>query len=89
MRDGLTDTVGSGKRQEDIEAAIVKSRGREIKTTGAVSGPRFPVLRRIVGNNELSGGMDRVGSEVKGSRVEAVPGREGRIKGPRAEMVES
>ena len=42
-----------------------------------------------MGNNELPGGMDRVGSEVKGSRVEAVPGREGRIKDPRPEMVES
>ena len=89
MRDGLTDTIGSGKRQENIEATIVQSRGREIKTTGAVSGPRFSVLGRIVGYNELPGGMDRVGSEVKGNRVEAVPGREGRIKGPRPEMVES
>ena len=83
----MTDAVGSGKSQENIEAAIVQSRGREIKPTGAVSGPRFPVLRRIVGNNELSGGMERVGSEVERTRVEAVPGREGRIKGPRAEMV--
>ena len=69
MRDGLTDAVGSGKRQEDIEAAIVESLGREIKATGAVSGPQFPVLRRIVGNNELPGGMDRVGSEVERTRV--------------------
>jgi hypothetical protein len=89
VRDGLTDTVGSGKRQENIEATIVQSRGREIKTTGAVSGPRFSVLGRIVGNNELPGGMDRVGSEVERTRVEAVPGRQGGIKGPRAEMVES
>ena len=85
----MTDTVGSCKREEDIETAIVESGGREIKTTGAVSGPRFPVLRRIVGNNELPGGMDRVGSEVERTRVEAVPGRQGGIKGPRAEMVES
>ena len=40
-----------------------------------------------MGNNELSGGMERVGGEVERTRVEAVPGREGRIKGPRAEMV--
>ena len=54
-----------------------------------MSGPRFSVLGRIVGNNELPGGMDRVGSEVERTRVEAVPGRQGGIKGPRAEMVES
>ena len=82
MRDGLTDTVGSGKRQENIEATIVQSRGREIKTTGAVSGPRFSVLGRIVGNNELPGGMDRVGVEVVRETVQTRPGGEGGVGAP-------
>lgn len=71
-----------------MEAAVVEGRGGEIETTGPVSRPRFPMLRGIVGNNELPGGVDRVGIEVERERVEPVPGREGRIKGPRAEMVQ-
>ncbi len=65
MRDGLTDAVGGGKRQENIVTAIVERLWGEVKTTGALSCPRFPVLRRIVGDNELPGGVDRVGSEVE------------------------
>ena len=41
-----------------------------------------------MGDNELPGGMDGVGIEVEGYRMETVPGREGRIEGPRAEMVQ-
>jgi hypothetical protein len=32
-----------------------------------------------VGNNKLTGGVDGVSGKVKGDRVEAVPGREGRV----------
>ena len=39
-------------------------------------------------NNKLTGGVDWVRSEIKGERVEAMPGREGRVGFPRADSVE-
>ena len=62
---GLTHAIGRGERDKDVETAVVEGRGREIEPTGPVSRPRFPMLRRIVGDKELPGGVDRVGIEVK------------------------
>ena len=39
-------------------------------------------------NNKLTGGVDGVSSKVKGERVEAMPGREGRVGFPRADGIE-
>ncbi len=41
-----------------------------------------------MGNNEVPGGIDGMGSEVEGVRVETVPDREGRIERPRTEMIQ-
>ncbi len=40
-------------------------------------------------NYKLTGGVDRVGGKVKGERVEAVPGGEGRVGLVRADVIES
>ena len=42
-----------------------------------------------MGNNKLTGGVDWVSSKIKGERVEAMPGRDGRVGFPRADGVES
>ena len=39
-------------------------------------------------NNKLTGRVDGVSSKVKGERVEAMPGREGRVGFPRADGIE-
>ncbi len=45
------------------------------------------MVRAGVGEAELAGGMKWVGDEVIGEAVEARPGREGKIRPPRAENV--
>ncbi len=40
-----------------------------------------------MGNNKLTGGVDGVSGKVKGDRVKAVPGREGRVGLIRADVV--
>ncbi len=50
MIEGLGHAIGGGKGSIDVEATIVLGGGGEVKSAGAVSCPRFPVLWRIVGN---------------------------------------
>ena len=40
-------------------------------------------------NHKLTGGVDGVGGKIKGERVEAVPGGEGRVGLVRADVIES
>ena len=74
MVKGLGDAVRRGERDENVEATIVLRGGREVESAGAVSRPRFPVFRRIVGDDKLAGRVDGMGGEVEGDRVETVPG---------------
>jgi hypothetical protein len=56
MIDGLGDAIRGGKGDEDVETAIVLGGGGELEAAGAVSRPRFPVCRRIVGVTIWPGG---------------------------------
>ena len=56
MIDGLGDAIRGGEGDENVEAAIVLGGGGEVEATGAVSRPRFPVCRRIVGVTIWPGG---------------------------------
>ncbi len=73
MVQGLGDAVRRGERDEDVEATIVLRGGREVEGVGSVSSPRFPVFRRIVGDDELAGRVYGMGGEIEGKRVQTVP----------------
>ena len=45
-------------------------------------------LRWVKGDHELAWWVYRVGGEVEGEAAEACPSRYGRVRGPRAKMVE-
>jgi hypothetical protein len=49
--------------------------------------PRFPVCRRIVGDDELAERVDGMGREIKGKRVKTVIGGEGVIDRPGTEGI--
>ncbi len=51
MGEGLTDTRETGGKEEDKEAAIVISGGREIETARAMLGPRLAGEGRVEGDN--------------------------------------
>ena len=51
MIEGLGHAIGGGKGSEDVKATIVLGGGGEVEAAGAVSCPRFPMCRRIVGND--------------------------------------
>jgi hypothetical protein len=55
---------------------------------GAVSRPRFPVCRRIVGDDEVAGRVDGMGREIKWKRMKTVIGGEVGIDRPGTEGVE-
>ncbi len=88
MIDGLGDAIRGGEGDEDVEASIVLGGGGEIEATGAVSRPRFPVCRRIVGDDELAGWVDGMGREIKWKRMKTVIGGEVGIDRPGTEGVE-
>ena len=66
MIEGLGCAIGGGKGSKDVEAAIVLGGGGEVEAAGAVPRPRFPVCRRIVGDDELAGRVDGMGREIEG-----------------------
>ncbi len=66
MIEGLGNAIGGGKGSKDIEATIVLGGGGEVEAAGAVPRPRFPVCRRIVGDDELAGRVDGMGREIEG-----------------------
>ena len=80
--------IGGGKGSEDVKATIVLGGGGEVEAAGAVSRPRFPVCRRIVGDDELAGRVDGMSREIKWARVKTMIGREGEINRPGTEGVE-
>ena len=88
MIHGLGDAIRGGEGDEDIEIAIVLGGGGEVEAAGAVPRPRFPMCRRIVGDDELAGRVDGMGKEVERHRVKTVVGGEGRIDRPGTKGVE-
>jgi hypothetical protein len=83
--------VKKGEREGDniLDAvAVVVCEGRaKDKSAVPVRVPRKAVVRAGEGEAELARGMKWVGGKVVGVAVKARPGREGRIKLPRAEKV--
>ena len=86
--EGLADTRETSGREEDIEAAIVVGGGGEIKAASAMLGPRLAGEGRIKGDDKLARGVNGMGGKVVGGTMKAMVGRERRVEGPRAEMVE-
>ena len=86
--EGLADTRETSGREEDIEAAIVVGGGGEIKAASAMLGPRLAGEGRIKGDDKLARGVNGMGGKVVGGTMKAMIGRERRVEGPRAEMVE-
>jgi hypothetical protein len=67
---------------------MVLGGGREVESAGVMSRSRFPVLRRIVGDDKLAGRVDEMSREIKGTRVKTMIGRDSGINGPGTEGVE-
>ncbi len=82
MIEGLGHAIRGGKGSEDVKATIVLGGGGEVEAAGAVSCPRFPVCRRIVGDYELAGRVDGMSREIKGTGVKTTTGGKDRIEGP-------
>ena len=56
MREGFADARETGGGEEDVKATIVVGGGGEIKTSGAMLGPRLSGEGRVEGDNKLAGG---------------------------------
>jgi hypothetical protein len=57
VREGFADARETGGGEEDVKATIVVGGGGEIKTSGAMLGPRLSGEGRVEGDNKLAGGM--------------------------------
>ncbi len=77
--ESVRDASGASARDKDNVTAIVRERGRDIKSLDTVVSPRLALERRVVDDHELTGGVDGVGGKIHGRAVEPVPGRQGRI----------
>jgi hypothetical protein len=85
--EGLAETRETSGREEDVKAAIVVGGGGEIEPASAVSDPGLAGERRVKGDYKLTGRVDGVGGEVEGHTIQTMVGREGRVEGPRTQMV--
>ena len=88
VREGFADARETGGGEEDVKATIVVGGGGEIKTSGAMLGPRLSGEGRVEGDNKLSGGMDGMGGKVVGGTMETMVSGERGVEGPGSEVVE-
>jgi len=88
VREGFADARETGGGEEDVKTTIVVGGGGEIKTSGAMLGPRLSGEGRVEGDNKLAGGLDGMGGKVVGGTMETMVGGERGVEGPGSEVVE-
>jgi hypothetical protein len=79
MGEGVGGAEGSGFENMDRVTAVVFEGGAEVVAPETMLCPRGSVLRALVDNNKLSGGVNRVGVEVNRGAVYAVVGGDGGV----------
>ncbi len=87
VREGFADARETGGGEEDVKTTIVVDGGGEIKTSGAMLGPRLSGEGRVEGDNKLSGGVDGMGGKVVGGTMETMVGGERGVEGSGSEVV--
>ena len=67
--------------------AIMGESGGKIEPARAMPGPRWPNVGRVVGDDELTCGVNGVGGKIEGLAMDTMPCRSGRVLGKGTESV--
>ena len=65
----VSDTGGKSRRNKDFMRAIVREGRGKIEPSGAVEGPGRALVGGVMGDHQLTCGVNGVGSEVHGLAV--------------------